>query len=882
MGNAYNWDDIEKWLDIIMDAGAGEAAEHLEKLEQTNAELYEEVSGLLQAMDKSGDFLEQDAFSFAGTLIQDFGSDGNKQDESTFQDREVGPWRLKKKLGMGGMGMVWLAERTDGSFTRDVALKFIRSGMENEEVMRRFKNEQRILGSLNHPNIAGLYDAGQDEFGLPYIIMEYVDGLPLPEYCRVNKLSLEQRLRLFTKICETVHFAHQNLVVHRDLKPSNILVTADGTVKLLDFGIAKLVESDDGKPDDLTISRMQFMSAAYASPEQLKGERVSTSTDIYTLGVILYEILSGVLPYATESMKPGELINAICEGSTEKPSRRVRSTELAKREQLPMDLNKLVRELQGDLDNIILKAMASEPARRYGSAEALQNDVERYLKGEPVHARPLTAAYLTSRFITRNKMPVALTTILIFLTGIALYYHTQQLEQERDTARMQAERAEQVAGFMSGIFEAANPTANPGTELTARDLLERGDESAENLATGNPELYASFMLEMGRAWEAIGDYHKALESYEKSLHTRREVLPDGHPDIATSLFHRADMNMRYVLGEIDPEEQFEEVLVIRRNHFGERHPSVAEVYVNLGDMHGSMRQDSHAARDSYIRAVNIMNETLEPGDRKLLNARSSLAFATASAGDTEAGIRLMREVIAIQDEVLPEHDEAVVFNLNNMGMLLGRINEHEEAYGYLRRSLDGYRHLYGDDHLYTGILYMTTSQTLARMERHEEAIAYIDNAIRNMEENPADTRGYLHPAYIHKGHYLYAMDQLDEAEENYLKGHGQMDPAQLGGHPAFVQGLNALGRLYVAQQRYEEADEILSNAMNRYEMHQRVNESNRLQTRYHQARAWHYTGRTDDAQAVFTDIAPMIRENFPKDSPDRIEFETYLISEEQE
>ncbi len=874
----FNWDEIESWLDTLMDCEPRIRESKLNELKSTNYELYEEVSGLMAAMDESSDFLENDACSAARSLLDDLGrsrTHNENRREEELKDKRVGAWRLREKLGAGGMGMVWLAERTDGSFTREVALKFIRSGMENEEVMRRFRNEQQILASLNHPNIAQLYDAGQDEFGMPYIVMEYVDGLPLPEYCSKHKLTLEARLRLFSRICEAVHFAHQNLVIHRDLKPSNILVADDGTVKLLDFGIAKMIGPEASSGPDLTVSRMPFMSAAYASPEQLKGEAVSTSTDIYTLGVILYEILSGVLPYSPDSMQPAALFSTICEGNTEKPSRRLRSLRAAGEKAPPTDLNRLIKNLQGDLDNIILKAMAVEPSRRYGSAEALQNDIGRYLKGEPVLARPLTPGYRMSRFITRNKIPVALMMMLLLVTGIALFYHTQQLETERDLARQQAERAEQVAGFMSGIFEAANPTVNPGEELTARDLLEKGDESAENLAIGNPELYASFMLEMGRAWEALGDFGKALEAYEKSLQTRRDLLPSGHPDIAASLFHKADMNMRYIPGDENPEELFREVLETRKAALGENHVSVAQTYIALGTLYGQSRGDSHGSRAYYEKAVEIMQRTLDHDDPDLLDTRSSLGFVTAISGDTEQGIAIVRDVARLQEEVLPEHHENLVFTYNNLGMLYRDTGDYEQAYKYQQRSLEGYRYIYGNDHLYTGIVMMNTTRTLANLERYQEAIDMSAELIRIMEMNLRPNHGYFHPAYIYIGDYHLELGNLDEAEAYYRKGHKVMDPDTHRTLPSFVHGLNAFGRLHIARQEYEEAEEVLNETLELYELHENVSESDRLSTRFTLARALWYQGRTEEAEALFRQIAPVVAAQYPEGHSMREQFLNY-------
>ena len=388
------------------------------------------------------------------------GDDGAADTDSIDRDdrigERIGPFKLVRRVGAGGMGIVWLAHRVDGEFDQIVAIKVIKRGMDSREIVRRFRQERQVLASLNHPNIARLLDGGAAEDGRPYLVMEYIDGLPIHHYCRENDLGVDRILELVSTVCNAVHFAHSNLVVHRDLKPSNILITPEGKPKLLDFGIAKLLDLEGGAGSPATLTGHLVLTPRYASPEQVRGENITTASDVYSLGVILYELLTGCFPYEVATDSRRELECAILEQEPTRPSsvvarrRKNGTTADSKRaarspHRTPaLKLSRLQRKLRGDLDTIVLTALRKDPERRYGSASDLASDIERYLRNDPIAARPDTGLYRAGKFVHRNRTLVtAVATVFgvviaALLMSLALYVRTEDARaiavNERDEA----------------------------------------------------------------------------------------------------------------------------------------------------------------------------------------------------------------------------------------------------------------------------------------------------------------------------------------------------------------------------------------------------------------------------------------------------------------
>ena len=475
-----------------------------------DAKLRREVESLLAAREDARDFLKSPPLETVSH-------------HKWLKNEVIGGYRLIRELGAGGMGVVFLAEKTDPEFRRQVALKFVKGDIHSKEILKRFHLERQILSRLEHPNVARLIDGGTSRDGLPYFVMEYVEGVPIIEYAESNYLSLAERLELFHQVCAAVSFAHKHAVIHRDLKPSNILVKNDGTVKLLDFGIAKLLSSDALRQTE-TLTTIRAMTPEYASPEQVKGETVTTVSDVYSLGVILYKLLTGARPYKTDSENLNEVVRAVCETEPAAPSAALRVTETDRQ----VSTNISASELKGDLDNIILKALRKEPERRYSSVEAFSEDLRRYLHGLPVSARHDTFIYRAGKFVRRNRVTVAFATlgILALLGGIvATVWQARRAEQQRARAERRFNEVRTLAN--SFMFELNDEILKGQTQ--ARELVVKRAVEYLNRLANEAKDDDSLLRELAVAYLKIGDIQGkpyrpnlgdtdgALESYRKAI-----------------------------------------------------------------------------------------------------------------------------------------------------------------------------------------------------------------------------------------------------------------------------------------------------------------------------------------------------------------------------
>ena len=547
------YQQLKELFQAALECAPDQRAALLDQACAGDAALRAELESLLAHCERSEGFLETPAVAAPAGFISD------DRAEVTV-GRQIGPYRILRELGHGGMGAVYLAVRDDEQYQKQVAIKLIRGGASSEFIVRRFRRERQILAQLTHPHIAGLLDGGATAEGWPYLVMEYVDGQPIDEYCDAQKLSTADRLKLFRQVCAAVHYAHQNLIVHLDLKPSNILVTADGAPKLLDFGIARLLPPDTGTADSQTLTLVRMLTPDYASPEQVSGQPVTTASDVYSLGVLLYELLTGHRPYRVKSHAPQELARVVCEQEPDKPSTAVSRVEeihhtdgtterltpemvSATREGQP---DKLRRRLAGDLDKIVLMALRKEPPRRYSSVEQFSEDLRRHLEGLPVSARPRTFAYRSAKFIRRNRVAVsaALLLSLTLVAGvIATIWQARIARAERARAERRFNDVRKLANsflfeFHDGIEKL--PGSTPMRELLLKRALEYLDSLARE--AGND---ASLQSELATAYERIGniqssfgwankgDTAAALASYRKALAIREALnSPEASSQLA--------------------------------------------------------------------------------------------------------------------------------------------------------------------------------------------------------------------------------------------------------------------------------------------------------------------------------------------------------------
>jgi len=494
---------IREIFDSVSEREADEQAASLAQVCGADAAVLTEVERLLLAHRQTANFLETPPLVDSARFRQ-----GDW--EEIVEGRRIGPYELRREIGHGGMSAVYLAERADDVIRKQVAIKLVWPGLSGAEIERRFRQERQILANFDHPNIARLLDAGTTEDGWPYVVMEYIDGLPITDYCTERKFSIKERLKLFQDVCAAVQFAHQNLVVHRDLKPSNILVTAEGAVKLLDFGIAKLL-GPERHPEALTRDGLYLMTPEYASPEQIRGAETTTASDIYSLGVVLYELLTGERPYQLKGLAPYEAPQVVCESEVERPSARVARSVKAGESFAERDSAKLRRNLSGDLDKIALKALGKDPRNRYSSAALLSEDIRRHLAGEPVEARPQTFVPRAARFIKRYKLLVA-STLVVVLTLVGGILASQRQKRRAEALAWQNRQL-----LYAAQISLAQQALKEGNIRRAHELLEQ-----QKPRPGEPDL-------RGFEWRYLQRLaHQELATLENGSEVQAMAFsPDG-------------------------------------------------------------------------------------------------------------------------------------------------------------------------------------------------------------------------------------------------------------------------------------------------------------------------------------------------------------------
>jgi serine/threonine protein kinase/tetratricopeptide (TPR) repeat protein len=539
------WQQVSEALDKLLHSSTTQRLDYLAEVARGDPELHRELESLLASHEEAGaEFLNMPASPTTASAVE-------ADPQHTLLGRRLGAYQIVELIGIGGMSKVYRAFRADDQYRKQVALKVVRGGRDSGFVISRFKNERQILASLDHPNIARLLDGGTTEEGVPYFVMELIDGKTIDRYCNDHNLATAERLKLFLQVCSAVQLAHQRLIVHRDLKPGNILVTPDGVPRLLDFGIAKLLDPDTGEGSEPTLTLTQFraFTPGYASPEQIKGEPITTATDVYSLGVVLYELLTGCSPYDRSSRTPHEMSRAVCDLEPVKPSTAIRRRSASPRRGEPPvaggESNKLSRRLKGDLDNIILMALRKEPQRRYSSVEQFAQDIRRHLENLPVIARQDTAGYRASKFIARHKIGVATTAAFAIILLTALLVTVREARIAREQRARAERRFNDVRKLANSLmFEVHDsikdlPGATPARKLLVSRALEYLDSLSQE-AKGDPSLQRELAAAYDRVGDVLGysgaanlgDYAGAAQSYAKALGIRESLAAANPTDLA--------------------------------------------------------------------------------------------------------------------------------------------------------------------------------------------------------------------------------------------------------------------------------------------------------------------------------------------------------------
>ena len=791
-------------------------------------ELQQEVESLLESEDQTLDFLRDPVQKVAAQITEDGYAAG----------RRIGPYQVIRLLGEGGMGQVFLAARADEQYQSRVAIKLMHAGLGARRAMlTRFRTERQILANLEHPHIARLLDGGVTDDGTPYLVMEYVDGVPIHQYCWRHRLTVNERLRLFRMVSAAVEYAHHNLVVHRDLKPANILVTAEGVPKLLDFGIAKLIDPEM-REVLLTGTADRIMTPEYASPEQILGEPVTTATDVYALGILLYELLAGVRPFRMDTCSPIEIARVICE---EEPVPAA-AAGLENPEIAPPD----VRKVKGDLETIVMMAMRKEPSRRYASVAQFSADVEAYLEGYPLAARTSHWSYRAERFVRRHRAGVAMAAagvlaMIGFSIGMGLL--AQRANRQQAAARREAQ-------FLGDMFQAVTPEAARGHTITARELLDLGVKRIDSELPGEPEVRASLLQNIANAYRSLGLYDDGLGVAQRAYELETHLYGADDPKAAASLdalaslyrdkadfksaeplFRRLvamrrknpgghDLAVAHALGslggclyegskDVEAEPILREALAIDREHGADAGADVRSYLALLLEHKGSFSE----ARQLLQEAVEISRRT-EGADSPFYAAYlHNLASTLIDIGDLSGAERQLRAALEIRRKVIGNNHPDLLYSLHNLGFVLLEKGEPQAAEPYIREGMALSLENLGEAHPHTA----AARNNLARLMQAKGNFAGAETEYWNALEAFRATSG---PVSWQAAQVLDNLSRLEFDRGNYAaaqkfaeQSRDMLEKVQGGDSPTMADVLTELGEDRLFQNDARGAEPLLRRAL---------------------------------------------------------------------
>ena len=721
---------LERWREV--DELFAQALEHPRELRESflaeacgsDEALFDTVSSLVEASESAE--LEFEAPAEALLRHAFGGPPDDRTGATTLSPGDtIGRYRLIRAIGHGGMATVFEAERIHGSYEQRVAVKLLRSGVDGAEVARRFQVETQILSRLVHPNIARLLDAGTTNDGQPYLVMELVDGEPITDWADRHRLNVDARLDLFAQVADAVGFAHTHLIVHRDLKPSNVLVGDDGQVKLLDFGIAKLLEPDGPAPIE-TRPTTRWMTPGYASPEQILGRAVTTATDVHGLGLLLYELLAGRRPFGDGTLLGFDLDLAICEQPPTRLSAAVSASPgIADARATAPD--RLRRRLAGDLDAIVAKSLRKAPEERYASVRGMAKDIERHRTGFPVEAREGLRAYGARKFVSRHRVGVITTAaIATILIGSSLTLWRQQLAtaEARDQAATQAENAGLVIDFLADVFRGRNPEQGPTDTLTARELLAWGSERVDTEFADRPALRAALLDVLGNAYKNVGLVDEAVTHHARSVDVSRSVYGNRSSEVANRLIalssaHRINRDFALAVPAA------EEALAIRRATAPAGDTSIASALVELARARIGHNEPDSA--ESLLReAIGIFRAHAGRDDRRHASALTDLAQVRRMQGEPEHAARLYEEAIPL---LRASGDPDYSTQLNNHAYLLRTLGDYPRAETLYREALDITTRLHGQGHPRASNVRNNLASVLHEQGKSEEVVAVLREGV---------------------------------------------------------------------------------------------------------------------------------------------------------
>jgi len=753
------WNKIKKIFHQALTLESQERASFVRQKTAGNKMLFQMIMSMLETENEKDNGITQVISSSMKLFLEDnFGvQSGDKIDV----------YQLESVLGEGGMGTVFKARRVDAEFDIEVAIKVIHREQINSETLQRFQSERQILANLNHPNTARLIDGGTTDNGLPYLVMEYIEGEPIIDYCKSRKLNLKQRLRLFLQICEAVNYAHQNLIVHRDIKPANIMVTHDGTIKLLDFGVAKILNPDDyTKSVADTHIEMRILTLENAAPEQVLGEKITTRTDVYALGTLLYQLLTEEKIFNLEEQHRRIFEKAICEQIPEKPSTIISPTNSLVAVEVPerslVTLKTIQKTLKGDLDNIILKSLQKKPERRYQSVEQFSDDIQRHLNHYPVKAQPEKFSYRAKKYIRRHQVGVVFASVLLsalVLFMVMLTMKNSAILEQKKNAELEAARANEIADFMVDIFSSSDPNENAGKEKTSFEMLQESKSKINQIK--DPQLKAKLLETLALVYQKLGQYPQAQKLINEAIDIRKKQVTTSATDWARSY---------YRLGEIEFE---------------------------IGNF-------DHAIKTFKKSLVYYKNSRLDEYEKNTPNI--ILASIYSYQGKYQQAVELDKNNLRIALTKYAPNSAEMGEAYTNLGAEFRHLSQFEQSEKYLRLGLQSRLHSRGEISLDTAHSYNQLASTLEQQQKYQQALEMALNGLRirqkiykNVHVEVAASLGNVSKMYTR-------LKQLDKAIHYKLESVNMLKKVLGIKHYYVVGSLSALGLMYIANHQFKLAE----------------------------------------------------------------------------
>lgn len=786
------WQKAKQIFQTALDLAEAERTAYIETATEGDGAVKEEVEALLRAHDDAGDFIEEPAFTAADLF--------ESKPRPSLIGKEIGAYKILSEIGRGGMGVVYLAERADAEYTKKVAVKLIKRGFDTDEIIDRFRNERQILANLEHPNIARLLDGGSTEDGLPFLVMEYVEGLPFNRFCAEQNLDIEERLRLFREVCSAVQHAHRNLVVHRDLKPSNILVDENGAPKLLDFGIAKLLSTASDNNRGQTATNFNVMTPEYASPEQMRGEMVTTATDVYSLGVVLYELLTGNRPFSFHNESLENIVQTVCRSEPLRPSSMIVSKP-GRAGGMALGAND-PRVLRGDLDNIILMALRKEPERRYLSVEQFSGDIRRYQEGLPVIAREDSYSYRASKFVQRNKLAVAAFTGV----GVSLVAGILSTTRQARIAKQQHEKAAKINKYLQNMLSSADPRA-AGKDAKVVEVLKIAAESIDKEFAGSPEIVADLRSTIGLTFLSIGQITEAEPHLVEALDVRERFYGMRNAETAMSLNNYG--KLLQAKGDLKgAEEYFRGSLRILR-----RRGSALDMAAVLGNLgHLLLLEGNYdEAKELQHRKLEIVSRVSGEEHPEFAQTLSNLANVYSVSGDKHTAERMHRQAVRLMEAIYESDHPDVALARLHLGITI-MAAKLDEAESLVWQTLVSRRKFYGEGHVETAWSQYYLCEVFLRRKDHLKVAEYANEILGWRGASIPETHPVIGSTLLTLSRGYIGLGRADVAEPLLLecvKMRKQTLPAD---HWLIATAEGHLAKCFMELERFDEAYMLLERS----------------------------------------------------------------------